>query len=76
MDSVFQQFVGETFYQMMLKSLRNMHDKPAYLHGGQAESLFQSQLDQEIASRLAQTEIGSFSRDLYQSFQAQIKNPI
>lgn len=74
MDSVFQQFVGETFYQLMLKSLHKMHDKPAYLHGGQAEALFQGQLDQEIASRLAQTDMGALSRDLYAQFQSQIAN--
>lgn len=74
-NAAFQQFVGETFFQLMLKSLRNMHDKPAYLHGGQAETLFQGQLDQEIASRLAKTEVGSFSRDLYQQFQSQLKSP-
>ncbi len=76
LDSVFHQFVGETFYQLMLKSLRNMHEKPAYLHGGQAETLFQNQLDQEVASSLAQTEVGSFSRDLYSLFQSQRKSPI
>lgn len=75
MDAVFQQFVGETFYQMMLKSLHSMHDKPAYLHGGQGETLFQSQLDQEMASRLAKNDIGTLSQDLYQTFQAQLQNP-
>ena len=74
LDSVFHQFVGETFYQLMLKSLRNMHDKPAYLHGGQAETLFQNQLDQEVASGLAQTKVGTFSRDLYSVFQSQTKS--
>ena len=76
MASAFQQFVGETFFQLMLKSLHGMHDKPAYLHGGHAETLFQSQLDQEIASQLSQTKVGSFSQDLYQVFQSQIKSPV
>lgn len=75
MESVFRQFVGETFYQLMLKSLHKMHDKPAYMHGGQAETMFQGQLDQQIASRLAQSEIGSASQDLYRQFQAQLKKP-
>jgi len=71
--AVFHQFVGETFYQLMLKSLHTMHDKPAYMHGGQAETLFQNQLDQEIAGRLAQSDVGPYSRDLYKVFQSQLK---
>ncbi len=72
----FQQFVGETFFQMMLKSMRSMHDKPAYMHGGQAEDMFQGQLDQQIAGDLAHNSGGSFSEDLYQLFDLQQKHPL
>ncbi|MCA9040692.1 MAG: rod-binding protein [Planctomycetaceae bacterium] len=51
--AVFQEFVAGTFYSSMLKSMHAMHDKPAYLHGGQAEEMFQNQLDQEISKELA-----------------------
>ena len=33
----FTQFVGETFYGQMIKSMRSTVGKPAYFHGGQAE---------------------------------------
>jgi Rod binding domain-containing protein len=67
--------VGETFFQMMLKSMRNTHGKPAYMHGGQAEEIFQGQLDQEVAGNLAQTAGGSFSNDLFQLFRQQMQHP-
>ncbi|MAT16755.1 MAG: hypothetical protein CMJ46_15970 [Planctomyces sp.] len=51
--AVFQEFVAGTFYSTMLKSLHSMHDKPAYMHGGQAEEIFQNQLDQVISKELA-----------------------
>ena len=35
----------------MLKAMRSTVDKPAYFHGGQAEEVFRSQLDQHLADR-------------------------
>ena len=75
LKSTFQQFVGETFFQMMLKSMRKTHGKPAYLHGGQAEEIFQSQLDQEMAGSLANTAGSAFSNDLYELFRLQLEQP-
>lgn len=75
LKEAFQGFVGETFFQMMLKSMRTMHDKPAYMHGGQAEDIFQSQLDQEMASDLAQNSGATFTSDLYQLFLLQLRHP-
>ena len=34
---VFQDFVAGTFYGEMMKAMHSTHDKPAYMHGGQAE---------------------------------------
>jgi Rod binding domain-containing protein len=76
LKDTFQQFVGETFFQMMLKSMHKTHGEPAYLHGGQAEEIFQSQLDQELASGLSQTAGASFSDDLFQLFRLQMEQPI
>ena len=65
----FQDFVAGTFYKQMLKSLRQSHDKPAYFHGGQAEEMFRSQLDQQVAEDLARTQGAAFADPLYDSFQ-------
>ena len=52
----FQDFAAGTFYKEMLKSLRKMHGKPAYLYGGQAEKIFQGQMDQQVAENLAHSQ--------------------
>lgn len=48
----FRQFVGESFFGQMLKSMRSTLDKPAYFHGGQAEKAFQGQLDQVLSEKM------------------------
>ena len=64
----FQDFVAGTFYKQMLKSLRQSHTQPAYFHGGQAERVFQNQLDQQIAEDLARTQGAAFAEPLFQAF--------
>jgi Rod binding domain-containing protein len=66
--AAFQDFVAGTFYKEMLKSLHKMHDKPAYFHGGQAEKIFQGQLDQQVAEDLARGRGGELADSLYQAF--------
>jgi Rod binding domain-containing protein len=66
--AAFQDFVAGTFYKEMLKSLHQMHGKPAYFHGGQAEKIFQGQLDQQLAEDLARGRGGDFADSLYQAF--------
>jgi len=51
---VFHQFVGETLYGQMLKSMRNTQQKPAYFDGGHAEEIFQMQLDQTLVTKMAE----------------------
>ncbi len=52
----------------MLKSFRKMHGKPAYLDGGEAEKIFQGQLDQQVAEDLAHSHGSELSDGLYQAF--------
>ena len=68
----FQDFVAGTFYKQMLKSLRASHGKPAYFHGGQAEEMFQSQLDQQVAEDLAHRNGAAFSEPLLAPFLSQL----
>lgn len=69
----FQEFVAGTFYQQMLKTLRKMTSEPAYLNGGQAEKMFQSQMDQEVAQQLAGQQGAAFSDQLFDTFSAQLR---
>jgi Rod binding domain-containing protein len=62
----FAQFVGETFFGQMVKSMRAMTDKPAYFHGGRAEEAFQSQLDQKLAEHLTEASADRFAEPMFE----------
>lgn len=53
LDKAFNQFVGESLYGQLMKSLRSSTGNAAYFDGGRAEEMFQAQLDQQITQRLA-----------------------
>lgn len=64
----FQDFVAGTFYKRMLKALRSTQNKPAYLHGGQMEDIFQQQMDDVIAEDMAKHHGASFAEPLFDSY--------
>lgn len=66
LPEAFDQFVGDTFFRQMLKSLRSTTGKPAFMHGGQAEEIFQSQLDELLISEMVDATRDSFSADLFE----------
>ena len=68
LQDAFQDFFAGTFYKQMFESLRKMHSKPAYFHGGRAEEMFQSQMDQQVAENLARDQGGSFSDPMFSVF--------
>lgn len=70
--STFQKAVAGQMFGMMLKSMRTTVGKPAYLHGGQGEELFQSQLDQHIVEQLSESDGSPFVQDLYKQFRVQL----
>lgn len=66
----FDSFVGQTFYGQMLKALRSTVDKPAYFHGGRAEEVFQTQLDQMLAENMAKNNAHTFTGAMFEQFKA------
>lgn len=64
----FDDFVGQTFYSQMLSAMRKTVDKPAYFHGGQAEEVFQAQLDQTLSERLADATAEQFTGPMFELF--------
>lgn len=68
LEAVFQESVGGIFFGQLVKSLRATQGKPAYLHGGRAEELFQGQLDQEVVKKLSTEKSGPFIHELFQQF--------
>lgn len=61
----FTQFVGETFFGQMIKSMRSTVGKPAYFYGGQAEEAFQGQFDQKLAEHLTKASADKFAEPLF-----------
>jgi Rod binding domain-containing protein len=66
--AAFQEFVGQTFYGQMLSAMRKTVGKPAYMHGGRAEEVFQNQLDQVLAEKLSEATAETFAEPMYQLF--------
>lgn len=69
LKEAFDDFVGQTFYSLMLKQLRKSVGEPAYFHGGRAEEVFQGQLDQIIAEDLPDASGDSLSGSMFELFQ-------
>ena len=74
----FRSFVGEAFFRQMLKSMRSTQEKPAYFHGGQAEEVFRSQLDQALAEEMTKSSADKIADPMFrQQFprQAELLHP-
>ena len=65
LHDTFSNFIGETFYGQMIKSMRSTVDKPAYFHGGKGEEVFQSQLDQQLAQEWAAESGDRFAEPMF-----------
>ncbi len=61
----FTQFVGETFYGQMLKSMRQTVGKPAYFDGGRGEEVFRGQLDQKMAEEMTKSSAAQFADPMF-----------
>ncbi|MBA2117090.1 rod-binding protein [Bremerella alba] len=70
----FDQFVGESMFGQMLKSMRESLGKPAYLHGGRAEEVFQSQLDQLMVEKISDASAEQISQPMFELFTANMGN--
>ena len=64
----FDRFIGTTFYGQMLAAMQKTVGKPAYFHGGQAEEMFRSQLNQVLAEKLAESTPDQFSGPMFELF--------
>jgi flagellar protein FlgJ len=62
----FTQFVGETFYGQMLKSMRSTVGKPAYFNGGRGEQVFQGQLDQTMAQEMTKASASKLADPMFE----------
>ena len=74
LQEAFQDFVGQTLFGSMLASMRKTLGKPAYMHGGRAEEVFQKQLDQHIVEDLTDASAQTISDPMYELFNMQRQN--
>jgi|GEM_PF-2109008 len=80
---LYQQSIGGTFFRQMMKALRSTTGQAAYFNGGQAEKIFQGQLDELMIEKLSEASGGMFSDAMFeqqfpefaQNKNAKNKNP-
>jgi hypothetical protein len=66
LKQLYQQSIGGTFFRQMMKALRATTGKAAYFNGGQAEKIFQGQLDELMIEKLSEASGGVFSDALFE----------
>lgn len=71
MREAFTDFVGQTLFGSMLASMRETVGKPAYMHGGRTEEVFQQQMDQKIVEELTDASASSISDPMFELFNLQ-----
>ncbi len=71
MREAFTDFVGQTLFGSMLASMRTTVGKPAYMHGGRTEEVFQQQLDQHIVEDLTKSSASSIADPMFELFNLQ-----
>lgn len=64
-QDTFRKFVGEAFFGQMMKAMRSTQGKPAYFHGGHAEEVFQSQLDQVLSEHMTEASADKIADPMF-----------
>lgn len=67
----FRDFVGQTLFGSLLASMRKTVGKPAYMHGGRTEEVFQKQLDGHIVENLTEASADTLADPMYELFNMQ-----
>ena len=68
LKEAFTEFVGQTLFGQLLKSMRSTVGKPAYMHGGRTEEIFQAQLDAIITQDLTDSSASQYADPMYDLF--------
>jgi len=64
------QFIGQTLFGQMLKSMRATQEKNPFFHGGQSEEIYQSMLDMELTDQMTQATSKTLSEPMYKLMKA------
>ncbi len=65
-EEAMQQFVGETFYGMMIKQMRSSVTKSDLMGNSNAQKMFESQFDQMMVEQMAENSSQSLSQPMYE----------
>ncbi len=71
LKEAFTDFVGQTLFGSMLSSMRKTVGKPAYMHGGRTEEVFQQQMDQLIVEDLTEASADTMAGPMFDLFNMQ-----
>ena len=69
LHKAFTDFVGQTLFGRLIASMRSTQQEPAYMHGGQAEKVFQGQLDQVLAEEMTKSSADTIADPMYELFR-------
>jgi hypothetical protein len=64
------QFIGQTLFGQMLKSMRATQEKNPFFHGGQSEEIYQSLLDMELTDQMTKASSKTISEPMYKLMKA------
>jgi len=64
------QFIGQTLFGQMLKSMRATQEKNPFFHGGQSEEIYQSLLDMELTDQMTKATSQTLSEPMYKLMKA------
>ena len=64
------QFIGQTLFGQMLKSMRATQEKNPYFHGGNAEEIYQSMLDMTLTDEMTKATSKTLSEPMYKLMTA------
>ncbi|MDR0327455.1 MAG: rod-binding protein [Planctomycetaceae bacterium] len=67
---VLHQFIGQTLFGQMLKSMRATQEKNPFFHGGQSEEIYQSMLDMQLTEEMTKSSSRSISEPMYKLMKA------
>ncbi|MEZ6091351.1 MAG: hypothetical protein R3C05_25705 [Pirellulaceae bacterium] len=69
MQTLFRDFVGQTLFGELMSAMHKTHDKAAYFHGGQAEEIFQQQLDEVMVEEITEASASQIADPMFELFQ-------
>ncbi len=66
----FDLFVGQAFFGQMVKGMRESVGENSYFHGGRAEKIFQSQLDEQFVEQISRSSASELTDPMFELFMA------